>query len=75
MCTSLTLKTDDFYFGRNMDIEYGFGESVVITPRNYNIKFRKTMEMKNHYVEKEYIKKTVNGKANVLYQNESKSIK
>lgn len=49
MCTSMTLKTDDFYFGRNMDIEYGFGESVVITPRNYSIKFRKTMAMKSHY--------------------------
>lgn len=32
MCTSLTYKSKDFYFGRNMDIEYSFDEKVVITP-------------------------------------------
>ena len=25
MCTSIAMKTSDFYFGRNMDIEYNFG--------------------------------------------------
>jgi len=49
MCTGLTLKTDDFYFGRNLDIEYSFGERVVITPRNYPFSFRRAEEMKSHY--------------------------
>ena len=37
MCTAFTLKGDAMYFGRNMDIEYGFGEAVVITPREYSM--------------------------------------
>ena len=35
MCTCLSLKTKDHYFGRNLDLEYRFDEKVVITPRNY----------------------------------------
>ena len=49
MCTSMRLKTDDFYFGRNMDIEYGFNEQVVITPRNYPFEFRKNETIHSHY--------------------------
>lgn len=49
MCTSIALKTNDFYFGRNLDLEYQFGERVVITPRNYPFAFRRAGEMKNHY--------------------------
>ena len=30
----------DFYFGRNLDLEYAFGEQVAITPRRYPIVFR-----------------------------------
>lgn len=40
--------THDFYFGRNMDINYQFGERVVITPRNYPFKFRKAGTMTRH---------------------------
>lgn len=43
------MKTDEFYFGRNMDLEYEFGDCVVITPRNYCVKFRKAGIMKKHY--------------------------
>lgn len=49
MCTSIALKTKDFYFGRNLDLEYGFGERVVITPRNFPFSFRRAGEMKRHY--------------------------
>ena len=35
MCTCMTFKTKDHYFGRNLDLEYRFNEKVVITPRNY----------------------------------------
>lgn len=35
MCTCITLKTKDNYFGRTLDLEYKFNEKVVITPRNY----------------------------------------
>ena len=40
MCTSMRLKTNSCYFGRNLDLEYEFGERVVITPRNYEFAFR-----------------------------------
>lgn len=32
MCTSIAIKTQDFYFGRNMDLDYEFGNGIVITP-------------------------------------------
>lgn len=35
MCTCITFKTKDHYFGRNMDIECHFNENIVITPREY----------------------------------------
>lgn len=36
MCTCIDFTTKDHYFGRNLDLEYRFGEKVVITPRNYH---------------------------------------
>lgn len=49
MCTSLTLTADNFYFGRNMDIDYNFGEKIIITPKNFPFKFRKAGELNSHY--------------------------
>ncbi|MDO5734129.1 MAG: choloylglycine hydrolase [Eubacteriales bacterium] len=36
MCTAITLQSGDFYFGRNLDLEYSFQEKVLVTPRKYN---------------------------------------
>lgn len=36
MCTCIDFQTKDHYFGRNLDLEYRFGEKVVITPRDYH---------------------------------------
>ncbi len=49
MCTAVTYKTKDHYFGRNLDLEYSYNETVTITPRNYEFKFRKVENIKNHY--------------------------
>lgn len=49
MCTCINLKTKDFYFGRNLDLEYRFGEKVVITPRNYEFKLKKEENFKTKY--------------------------
>lgn len=49
MCTAITYKTDDFYFGRNLDIEKSYGENVTITPRNYPFKFRDGFVLEKHY--------------------------
>lgn len=40
MCTCITLKTKDHYFGRNLDLAYRFGEKVVITPRSYKFELK-----------------------------------
>ena len=49
MCTAVTYSTKDHYFGRNLDLEYSYKETVTITPRNYNFKFRKLNNIENHY--------------------------
>ncbi len=49
MCTALTFKTKDHYFGRNLDLEYSLGEQVVITPRNFAFDFRMLPTLKTHY--------------------------
>ena len=49
MCTAVTYSTNDHYFGRNLDLEYSYKETVTITPRNYEFNFRKVEPIKNHY--------------------------
>lgn len=49
MCTSLALHTPDFYFGRNLDLEYSFGQQVALAPRDYAFHFRRAMDMLRHY--------------------------
>lgn len=48
MCTSIAMKTNDFYFGRTMDLDYEFHTSVVIMPRNYPIAFRRFRVLRRH---------------------------
>ena len=49
MCTAITYRTKDHYFGRNLDLEYSYNETVTITPRNFPLKFRHNQTMSNHY--------------------------
>lgn len=49
MCTAVTYKTKDFYFGRTLDYEFSYNEEIIITPRNYEFKFRKVKNLVNHY--------------------------
>ena len=49
MCTAVTYKTKDFYFGRTLDYDISFGEQVTITPRNFLLRFRHTQEISRHY--------------------------
>lgn len=49
MCTSIAMNTQDFYFGRTMDLDYEFHACVVVTPRNYPFLFRRTDALKRHY--------------------------
>ena len=49
MCTAITYSTRDHYFGRNLDLEYGYHETVTVTPRNYPFRFRKAGTLDSHY--------------------------
>ena len=49
MCTAATYKTKDHYFGRNLDLEYSYNESVTVTPRNFVLNFKKVPALKKHY--------------------------
>lgn len=49
MCTAATYKTKDHYFGRNLDLEYSYNESVTVTPRNFVLNFCKMPDLKEHY--------------------------
>lgn len=49
MCTTVAMSNKVFCFGRNMDIECGFGQSVVIVPRNFLLRFRKCDDVASHY--------------------------
>ena len=49
MCTAINYKTKDHYFGRNLDLEYTYEESVAVMPRNYPLRFRTMGEISSHY--------------------------
>ena len=49
MCTAATYHTKDHYFGRNLDLEHGYNETVTITPRKYVFSFRRLAPMETHY--------------------------
>lgn len=49
MCTAVSFLTKEHYFGRNLDLEYSYTETIAITPRNYPFLFRKKETLKSHY--------------------------
>lgn len=49
MCTAISYKTRDHYFGRNLDLEYSYRETITVTPRNYMLRFRKMGNLEHHF--------------------------
>lgn len=49
MCTAITYKGQDFYFGRNLDYEHSFSEKIVVTARDFCISLRHTEDIFSHY--------------------------
>ena len=49
MCTAISFQTIDHYFGRNLDVEHSYGESVVVTPRKFPFHFRCGKILQEHY--------------------------
>lgn len=49
MCTAVSWKTRDHYFGRNLDLEFSYEEAVTVLPRGYPLRFRRCGELMRHY--------------------------
>ena len=49
MCTAICYRSNNSYFGRNLDLDRGYGERVVITPRNYVMNMRCEKPIRSHY--------------------------
>lgn len=49
MCTAISLTGLHHYFGRNLDLEYGYQEQIAVTPRNYPFQFRHLPTMSKHF--------------------------
>lgn len=49
MCTAITLNSESFYFGRNLDLDCGYDEKICITPRKFPFVFRNGRVLNEHY--------------------------
>ena len=49
MCTAVTYKNKNFYFGRTLDYEHSWGEEVALMPRNFPLRFRHLGTLESHY--------------------------
>jgi len=49
MCTAISFRNGDHYFGRNLDLEYSYKETVTIAPRHFSFDFRNGIQKENHY--------------------------
>lgn len=49
MCTAVTYKTKDFYFGRTLDNDFTYNEEITVTPRNYPFSFRNAGVIHRHH--------------------------
>lgn len=49
MCTSIAKQLDRFFFGRNMDLSYDFGQRVVTVPRGFPLRFRRSDAPQEHH--------------------------
>ena len=49
MCTAISFRMGEHYFGRTLDLDKGFGEQVVITPRCFPFLFRKMGRTDKHF--------------------------
>ena len=49
MCTAISFNAHNHYFGRNLDLDCSYNESVVITPRNFTFKMRCIDDINTHF--------------------------
>ena len=49
MCTAITYTAGEHYFGRNLDLDHAYCETVTVTPRRYPFPFRRAGVLEEHY--------------------------
>ncbi len=49
MCTAITFHASSAFFGRNLDNDVFYNESVTVTPRNYPFNFRQKGSLNEHF--------------------------
>lgn len=49
MCTALSYNTANHYFGRNLDVEFTYNETVTIMPRNFPMNYVHLGTIESHY--------------------------
>ncbi len=49
MCTAISFKASEHYFGRNLDLEHSYNENIIIVPRKYPFNFRRVISIEKHY--------------------------
>lgn len=49
MCTAIYYQTGNNYFGRNLDLEYRYHETVTVMPRKYQLTLRRQNSIDTHY--------------------------
>jgi len=49
MCTAATYYPQNHYFGRNLDFEFSYDETVTVTPRNFPFHFCQMGDLNHHY--------------------------
>lgn len=49
MCTAIDYKNNGAYFGRNLDLEYHYNETITVTPRNFDYKFKAPLKSEEKF--------------------------
>ena len=49
MCTAVSLNGENFIFGRTLDYDFLYPCQVVITPKNFPLRYRFLKEQESHY--------------------------
>jgi len=49
MCTAVSIRSDDHYFGRTLDHDASYGEEIILTPRRHPLPFRWAGTLDRHY--------------------------
>lgn len=49
MCTSVIYQTKNTYFGRNLDLDYSYNETITITPHQFPLNFQTLPSLTQHH--------------------------